>query len=138
MVGGESGKQARPMHPDWARSLRDQCAEANVPYFFKQWGRRFPVGQVLPGHGTVHGCSAVSPGRMKLHYGGSRENWPDFAYEERGVPFTSTPDGRLFFNIGKKSAGRLLDGKTHDGMPNSGDLPPSHAPTGRSHGGAPS
>ena len=109
-----------------------------MPYFFKQWGRHFPVGQVLPGHGTVHGCSAVSPGRMKLHYGGSRENWPDFAYEERGVPFTSTPDGRLFFNIGKKSAGRLLDGKTHDGMPNSGDLPPSHAPTGRSHGGAPS
>ncbi len=38
VAGGESGKGARPMHPDWARSLRDQCATAGIPYFFKQWG----------------------------------------------------------------------------------------------------
>ena len=38
ICGGESGPKARPMHPDWARSLRDQCAAANVPFFFKQWG----------------------------------------------------------------------------------------------------
>lgn len=38
IVGGESGKDARPMHPDWARSIRDQCASAGVPFFFKQWG----------------------------------------------------------------------------------------------------
>ncbi len=38
VVGGESGLGSRPMHPDWARSLRDQCAEAAVPFFFKQWG----------------------------------------------------------------------------------------------------
>lgn len=38
ICGGESGKSARPMHPDWARSLRDQCQAANVPFFFKQWG----------------------------------------------------------------------------------------------------
>ena len=38
IVGGESGPGARPMHPDWARSLRDQCATAGVPFFFKQWG----------------------------------------------------------------------------------------------------
>lgn len=38
IAGGESGKDARPMHPGWARSLRDQCAAAGVPYFFKQWG----------------------------------------------------------------------------------------------------
>jgi protein gp37 len=38
IVGGESGKHARPMHPDWARTLRDQCAAAGVPFFFKQWG----------------------------------------------------------------------------------------------------
>ena len=44
ICGGESGPRARPMHPDWARSLRDQCANARVPFFFKQWGdgwRRF-------------------------------------------------------------------------------------------------
>jgi protein gp37 len=38
IVGGESGPGARPMHPDWARDLRDQCQDAGVPYFFKQWG----------------------------------------------------------------------------------------------------
>lgn len=38
IVGGESGPGARPMHPDWARSLRDQCAAAGVPFLFKQWG----------------------------------------------------------------------------------------------------
>ena len=42
IVGGESGRGARPMHPDWARSLRDQCAAADVPFFFKQWGGRTP------------------------------------------------------------------------------------------------
>lgn len=42
IVGGESGPNARPMHPDWARSLRDQCAAAGVPFFFKQWGEWSP------------------------------------------------------------------------------------------------
>ena len=38
IVGGESGENARPMHPDWARDIRDQCEAAGVPFFFKQWG----------------------------------------------------------------------------------------------------
>ncbi len=38
IVGGESGPKARPMHPDWARSVRDQCTAAGVPFFFKQLG----------------------------------------------------------------------------------------------------
>lgn len=42
IVGGESGKNARPMHPDWARSLRDQCQAAGVPFLFKQWGEWSP------------------------------------------------------------------------------------------------
>lgn len=42
IVGGESGRGARPMHPDWARSLRDQCTSAGVPFLFKQWGGRTP------------------------------------------------------------------------------------------------
>jgi hypothetical protein len=42
VAGGESGPGARPMHPDWARSLRDQCAVAGVPFFFKQWGTWLP------------------------------------------------------------------------------------------------
>lgn len=42
IVGGESGPGARPMHPNWARSLRDQCAGAGVPFLFKQWGEWTP------------------------------------------------------------------------------------------------
>lgn len=45
IVGGESGPHARPMHPDWVRSLRDQCAAAGVPFLFKQWGEWLPAGQ---------------------------------------------------------------------------------------------
>jgi protein gp37 len=46
VCGGESGPKARPMHPDWARGLRDQCREAEVPFFFKQWG----IGTKAAGH----------------------------------------------------------------------------------------
>lgn len=48
IVGGESGHGARPMHPEWARSLRDQCVKAGVSYFFKQWGAYTDVNNILP------------------------------------------------------------------------------------------
>lgn len=44
IAGGESGPDARPSHPDWFRSLRDQCIELNIPFFFKQWGKHAPPG----------------------------------------------------------------------------------------------
>ncbi|WP_265518932.1 DUF5131 family protein [Nitratireductor luteus] len=123
IVGGESGPSARPMHPDGPRSIRDQCEEADVPFFFKQWGEYFPVGQVLPGYGKVHGATAVKPGRMKLHYGGTPNQAPQHAFAERGVEFASTADGRLTFRLGKKVAGRLLDGREHNGMPQPREVP---------------
>lgn len=43
VVGGESGPKARPMHPDWVRSIRDQCKAGGVPFFFKQWGEWKPI-----------------------------------------------------------------------------------------------
>lgn len=46
ICGGESGHGARPMHPDWARSLRDQCKTAKVAFHFKQWGAWLPVDQM--------------------------------------------------------------------------------------------
>ena len=51
IVGGESGPRSRPMHPDWARSLRDQCQAAGVAYHFKQWGgvRKHETGRTLDG-----------------------------------------------------------------------------------------
>lgn len=45
ICGGESGQHARPMHPEWPRNLRDQCAAADVPFLFKQWGEWLPAGQ---------------------------------------------------------------------------------------------
>ena len=113
IAGGESGAGARPMHPDWARGLRDQCAAADVPFFFKQWGERLPVGQHLPGYGKVHGGTAVTPGRMKLHYGGAREVAPLHAFAERGVEIGALADGCLTFRVGKKAAGALLNGVEH-------------------------
>ncbi|HRO02764.1 MAG TPA: phage Gp37/Gp68 family protein [Terricaulis sp.] len=96
IVGGESGKDARPMHPDWATSLRDQCATAGVPFFFKQWGAWAPRG-CTPGlwlttDGDVFGpCDSAD-----LRVG----------------------DGCVGMSrVGKATAGRLLDGRTHDERP---------------------
>ena len=51
IVGGESGPGARPMREDWVLSIREQCAAANVPFFFKQWGgvRKKATGRMLRG-----------------------------------------------------------------------------------------
>ena len=54
IVGGESGPAARPMHPDWARSLRDQTLAAGVPFFFKQWGEFAPVYADPPDEPGIH------------------------------------------------------------------------------------
>lgn len=53
VLGGESGPKARPMHPDWVRSIRDQCQAADVPFFFKQWGEWVSVSEV-EGSGAHH------------------------------------------------------------------------------------
>lgn len=98
IVGGESGPGARPMHPDWARSLRDQCQAAGVPFFFKQWGEWLPakVGRSITGHVLVL---------------------------EGSAPFSKNPewhgfeDGQRVARVGKKAAGRLLDGVEHNGRP---------------------
>lgn len=63
IAGGESGPKARPMHPDWARSLRDQCFNAGVPFFFKQWGEWGPADLLRPGESSI--------GRRVGHVGGA-------------------------------------------------------------------
>jgi protein gp37 len=83
IAGGESGPQARPMHPAWVRSLRDQCEANAVPFLYKQWGEWRPCG--LPG-----------PHATSEHI---------------------FPDGTAMMRIGKKYAGRMLDGITHDLFP---------------------
>lgn len=92
IVGGESGPNARPMHPEWVRSLRDQCAEAGVPFLFKQHGEWIGVPDLrnLPG--------------------GAGPGFGSFDYR----PHDQAHDA---VRIGKKAAGRLLDGVQHDGYP---------------------
>jgi len=98
ICGGESGAKARPMHPDWARSLRGQCAETRVPFFFKQWGA---WGETWSPDrdGATHFVDR-SGQLIELVSG---MNWP-----KGGVPMR---------RMRKDRAGRLLDGVTHDRMP---------------------
>ena len=98
VAGGESGPGARPMHPDWARQLRDHCAAAGVPFFFKQWGEWAPRDAWVPG-------PAIQRAIM-------RDGSP--------VPEDAVPQdvgGWRFERVGKKAADRHLDGVIHDAMP---------------------
>ncbi len=95
IVGGETGPGARPMHPDWARSLRDQCQAAWVPFFFKNWGEWAP---------NYYGAQEwESDNSMAFHY------------------FDDPP--LKVWRCGKKRAGRLLDGQAWDQFPERSDSP---------------
>lgn len=85
ICGGESGPNARPMHPDWARSLRDQCVVAGVPFFFKQWGEWAP-------------CA----------------NFPEAPLSASSLEKNHE---HPMIKVGKKKAGRLLDGREWNEFP---------------------
>jgi protein gp37 len=110
IAGGESGPGARPMHPAWARSLRDQCAAAGVPFFFKQWGEWAPY-TVTPG-GDLGG--EVRAGRVEIVHPTAQS--PVEVSETTGGRSTM-PGSRYMARIGKARAGRVLDGRTHDAFP---------------------
>lgn len=93
IAGGESGPHARPSHPDWSRSLRDQCAAAGVPFFFKQ------VGEWQHRPDWAHFREAVP------------EPWRRVPSAQEGVR------PALMFRVGKKAAGVLLDGREHREWP---------------------
>ncbi|MFC1610098.1 DUF5131 family protein [Myxococcota bacterium] len=97
IVGGESGPGARPMHPDWARSVRDQCLASGTRFFFKQWGAWAPADQ-----------HEIPPGSRRATC------WRDVNGTRRAGPF---PGAIKMVRVGKKAAGRLLDGVLHDYTP---------------------
>ncbi|RQS88036.1 phage Gp37/Gp68 family protein [Burkholderia seminalis] len=128
IVGGESGAEARPMHPDWARELRDQCADASVPFLFKQWGEWKPVSQMddtrslyrsnrIAREGQDQGVIDDLYGRtckvdqlcLRIDGGHVPINSPN-AFLQGTSPMQA-------FNVGKRTAGRDLDGRTHDEFP---------------------
>ena len=100
IVGGESGPNARPIYLDWVRSIRDQCAAAGVAFFFKQWGEWAPALDE-DGFGRSEGRGSEGA----IFEGGA---WTRFKRGDR--------HGDVF-RVGKKAAGRLLDGVIHDAMP---------------------
>lgn len=107
IVGGESGPGARPMHPDWVLSLRDQCQAAGVAFFFKQWGEwesSLDRDRDDPDWRANYSTNYVDRGKSK---------WLNLA---GGSGF----HGERFHvmrKVGKARAGRLLDGRTWDQMP---------------------
>lgn len=113
IVGGESGRNARPMHLDWARSLRDQCAEAKVKFFFKQFGEWLPWSQF----NDANIIDDETQTRFKTM------EWENDRWKDVGYPmWCDSTDGNIddehcVARVGKKSAGRLLDGREHNGMP---------------------
>lgn len=119
VVGGESGPKARPMHPQWARDLRDQCAAASVPFLFKQWGEWAPRSECY--HTLTCGQAAADfdPGATK---------WPCIrltAAGRNGRDLANACDGDDCYmqKVGKKLSGRALDGALHDGYPIRGKQP---------------
>lgn len=125
IVGGESRSGARPMHPGWAKSLRDQCAAADVPFLFKQWGEygtkamRMTDGQPVfrqfdSFQQWVNKAQTWINGGICLdRHGTELKNGADMARARDSDAFPVT----IMHKLGKKAAGRLLDGVLHDGVP---------------------
>jgi protein gp37 len=105
IVGGESGPRARPMHPDWARLIRDQCQAAGVPFFFKQWGEWAPSDDDTP------------RGVPEIYLDRSGIVTPTASPYEPGCPCDHMPGEASLVRVGKARAGRLLDDREWSEMP---------------------
>lgn len=128
IAGGESGHGARPMHPDWACSLRDQCAAAGVPFLFKQWGEWKPVSQMDETRSLYRSNRIAREGEDQavidnLYGSTCKVDQLCLRVDGNHVPIDS-PNAFLAgtspmhaFRVGKRAAGRLLDGRTHDEFP---------------------
>ena len=111
IVGGESGPGARPMHPDWARGIRDQCKAAGVPFFFKQWGEWCPVedNKEYKAYGFAY-TRGPWKNTIWAHNPPQCEQHPSAGSCNGAIPIA---------RVGKKKAGRLLDGVEHSEYPKS-------------------
>lgn len=109
ICGGESGPNARPMHPDWARALRDQCVAAGVPFLFKQWGE-WQNGSA-PSHRSHLDATVFNDGKILT------DLTMEAALAEEAAHGWHSRKPTMMARVGKKAAGRLLDGRTWDQSP---------------------
>lgn len=129
VAGGESGRGARPMHPDWARSLRDQCATARVPFLFKQWGEWAPApwsvrvcDPAIGWQGTDEELAAAKARAEAVGATHAIAPWGHVIeldhkpWSAERSPLEPAPHAGIR-RAGKKNAGRELDGRTHDDYP---------------------
>lgn len=114
VAGGESGHQARPMHPHWALRLRDQCAAARVPFLFKQWGEWVPRSDIYHTFKDGTSCASIDP---------SCEKWKCIRLTLGGLDgndLSNQPSGGeevYMQRVGSKLAGNLLFGEKIEQFP---------------------
>lgn len=107
IVGGESTAKARPCHPDWVRAIRDQCVDARVPFHFKQYGE----------YSTIFDCDRDDPDRGSCWRVGQQHPEGRWLNLEGGHGFSAGERVVFVVPVGKKAAGRMLDGCTWDEKP---------------------
>jgi protein gp37 len=93
IAGGESGPGARPMHPDWVASLRDQCQMADIPFFFKQWGEWRPYDHAAGDNQKPLGM------------------FQNAVFRQGNIVWDNKPGSVHMAKVGKKAAGALLAGE---------------------------
>lgn len=131
VVGGESGPDARPMHPDWVEAIQEQCTQAHVPFFFKQWGEWLPLTQMTPEYAASfyrsnrpakdgedqndlddeYGTHCIVPQKVIIHNGRvfSVEDPRSFEQDFFGT--------RSIFRVGVHKAGCRLNGREWQAWP---------------------
>ena len=119
ICGGESGHKARPMHPAWARSLRDQCVATDVPFFFKQWGEWLPAfeyqyADVKDDYENSKYDSCVWD-TEKNSWTDTAGSWDD--HENWYIANNYLEPEQQMFCVGKKQAGNKLEGEVWQQMP---------------------
>jgi protein gp37 len=92
ICGGESGPGARPVHPDWVRGVRDSCLAFEVPFFFKQWGEWHPF------------CQIMANGKRNAYHLPGDKKWRNWGSDDLLMSH---------YRVGKKAAGRMLDGNEY-------------------------